>query len=232
MAEMNFFGEWEKNLENIKYFHAFLAEKDYVTQILKSGSAMEEEQAFHVLQKIPLERFIDCICRLCPKHDFDKSDVPIFSNFERAAIRVPELLEFSENGLTFDELGYQLMQCKKEAAKKKYGENQGKIAELCGLAEITNQRPRIVTLTSFGKYVIPYSAEEKIPVLKKMILRNAYLQCLIKRASVGPVNYSDTVSCLAKSNQERRRTNVSHLMEFIFKGSKRESILRNIDWRA
>ena len=232
MAEMNFFGEWEQNLENIKYFHAFLAEKEYVTQILKYGSAMEEEQAFHVLQRIPLERFIDCICRLCPKHEFNKSDVPIFSNFERAAIRVPELLEFAEDGLTFDELGYQLMQCEKEAAKKKYGENQGKLAELCGVAEVSNQRPRIVRLTAFGKYAIPLSYEYKVSVLKKMILRNAYLQCLIKEASKNHVNYSDTVTCLAPSNRDRRRSNVNHLMEFILKGSRREYILQNIDWRA
>ncbi len=231
VVRLNFFGEWERNLENMKYFHAFLSEKEYVNRILRHGLLEEEKIAFRVLQQIPLEQFIDCICRLHPKHDFCKSDVPIFSDFEKSVIRVPELLEFAEHGLTFDELGYQLMGCAKEAAQKKYGENQGKIAELCGLAEIGVQKPRKVTLTSWGKYLVSISMETKMTVLRKMILRNAYLQCLISKAASGPVLYTDTVSCLAPSNQGRRRGNVRYLMEFILKGSKRESILRNIDWR-
>ena len=229
---MDFFGEWEKNLENVKYFHAFLTEKAYVNQILQNGLPEEEKQAYNVLQRIPLERFIDCICRLCPKHTFGKSDVPIFSDFEKSAIRVPELLEFADDGLTFDELGYQLKQCEKEVAKKKYGENQGKMAELCGVATVSKSRPRRVHLTAFGKYVIPLTKEDKMEVFKKLVLRNAYLQCLIKAASKGSVHYSETVACLAPTNRDRRRGNVRYLMKFIFTGSRRESILENIDWEA
>lgn len=229
---MDFFEEWKRNLESVKYIHAFLAEKEYVNEIFLHGAPVEEKHAYEVLAGIPLERFIDCICRLRPKSDFEKADVPIFSNFEKSVIRVPELLSFAPQGLTFSELGYQLMQCANDVAQKKYGENQSKLAELCGVAEIGKKRPRIVKLTAWGKYLVPLSPEVKLSIFKKMILRNAYLQCFICKAAKGPIHYKDTVECLAPSNQKRRGSNVHYLMDFIFKGSKKEHILRQIDWKV
>lgn len=231
---MNFFEEWKRNLENVKYIYAFLAEKDYVNETFLHGSPWEVQQACEVLVGIPLERFLDCICRFQPKGDFSKADVPIFSNFERSVIRVPELLSFAPEGLTFSELGYQLMQCANEVAQKKYGENQSKLAALCGVVAIGNERPRVVRLTALGRYLVPLPPEEKMAVFQRMVLRNGYLQYFIHEVagSKDSISYKETVSCLAPSNQKRRGPNVHYLMNFIFKGSKRKSVLQRIDWKV
>lgn len=229
---MDFFEEWKRHRENVAYIRAFLAEKDFVNDILIHGSQLEEEKAYSVLQSIPLERFIDCIFRVRPKKNFDKSDVPIFSNFERSVIRVPELLAFAPEGLTFSELGYQLMKCTNDVAQKKYGENQSKLAAICSVTEIGMARPRMVKLTSFGKYLVTQPTDEKFQIFKRMLLRNAYLQDLVWKAKQGPISYKETVTCLAPSNQKRRGSNVHYLMDFIFKGSQRENILQNIDWKV
>ncbi len=229
---MNFFEEWERNLENTKYIHAFLAEKDYTKEVLETGLACEVEQACSVLQKVSLERFIECICRFRPKKKFDKSEVPIFSNFEMGAVRTPELLAFTEAGMTFDALGYQLNHCQGLVAQKKYGENQGKLAALLGVASVTERKPRLVRATALGNYLNTVSAEEKSAIWKRMLLRNAYMQHIIASIAKGPLKYKDTVSCLAESNIIRRRGNVRALIELILKGSKKECLLQHIDWRV
>lgn len=229
---MNFFEEWERNLENTKYIHAFLAEKEYTTEVLQVGLLPEVEEACRVLQKIPLERFIDCICRFHPKKGFDKSEVPIFSNFENGAIRTPELLDFAKEGMTFDALGYQLNQCQGMVAQKKYGENQGKLAALLGVASIGEVKPRLVKATALGNYLNTVSTEMKETIWKRMLLRNSYLQFLISSAIKGPVKYKDTVACLAESNIIRRRGNVRMLVELVLKGSKKEFAMQQIDWRV
>lgn len=227
---VDFFERWGRNLENVSYIYHFLGEQEETIHIINDGFLSQEETVYSVLTHVELERFIDCICRLSPKSHFDKSDVPVFSDFQKAAIRVPELLEFAPDGLGFDALGYQLMRCCGEIAQKKYGENQAKLAELLGLVSISMTKPRIVKLTSWGSYLITMSWDLKAPALKRMVLRNAYIQYLIREACKGPVNYRDTVSCLADSTIVRCRTNVRRLTEFILKGSKRETLLNRIDW--
>lgn len=227
---MDFFEQWGRNLENVLYIYYFLEEREDTIHTLGYGFPEQEEMVYRVLTHVELERFIDCICRLKPKDHFEKSDVPVFSDFQKASIRVPELLEFSPDGLGFDALGYQLMHCQGKIAQKKYGENQAKLAELLGLVSISVRKPRVVKLTSWGLYLIPVPWENKASILKRMTLRNAYIQFLIREACKGSVNYRDTVDCLANSTVVRCRTNVRKLMEFILKGSKRESLLKNIDW--
>ncbi len=229
---MNFFDQWAGSLENTKYIHAFLAEKKYVNDIFQKGLPPEVEKACAVLRKISIERLVDCICRLQPKKGFDKSEVPIFSNFKNGAVRTPELLEFTPEGMFFDTLGYQLMQCPTQVAQKKYGENQGKLAAILGVAHVGDERPRRVTVTALGKYLNSVSDAEKKIIWQRMVLRNAYLQFLIQSAVKGSIKYKDTVACLATSNVARRRGNVRDLIELALKGSKKEYILQNIDWKV
>ena len=229
---MNFFEEWASHFENTKYTYDFLAEKSYVYEIFKNGLPQEVEKACRVLEKIPVERFIDCICRLYPKKRFEKSDVPIFSSFENGAIRTPELLEFTPEGMTFDALGYQLMQSLTQVAQKKYGENQGKLAAILGSAYVNDESPRKVTVTALGRYLNSVSDVERKIVWQRTVLRNAYLQFLIRAAARESVRYKDTVACLAPSTVVRRRGNVHELMDLALKGSKKEFILKNIDWKV
>lgn len=229
---MSFFEDWAGSLENTKYIHAFLSEKEYVNEVFQKGLPKEVEKACLVLRKISIERFVDCICRFYPQKSFNKSDVPIFSNFENGAVRTPELLDFMPEGMTFDALGYQLMQCMSQGAQKKYGENQGKLAAILGVAHVGEERPRRVTVTALGRYLNSVSDEEKEIIWRRMVLRNAYLQFLIREAAKGPIKYKDTVCCLAASNVARRRGNVRELMELALKGSKKEYILQNIDWKV
>lgn len=227
---MDFFEQWGRNLENVSYIYYFLEEREDTIRTLKYGFPGQEEMVYRVLTHVELERFVACICRLKPKKHFEKSDVPVFSDFQKASVRVPELLEFAPDGLGFDALGYQLMRCQGKMAQKKYGENQAKLAELLGLVSISTTKPRMVKLTSWGLYLIPMPWEDKSSVLKKMVLRNAYIQCLIRESSKGSVSYRDTVNCLAYSTVERCRSNVKKLMEFVLKKSKKESLLKHIDW--
>ena len=159
---MGFFKRWGGNLENVSYIYYFLRERRETLDIIQTGLPEQEEIVVQVLLHVEIERFIDCICRLSPKENFEKGDIPVFSDLQKSAIRVPELLEFSPEGLGFDALGYQLMHCHGEIAQKKYGENQAKLAEVLGLVSISEKKPRIVKLTSMGKYLIPFSFEKNL----------------------------------------------------------------------
>lgn len=61
----------------------FLEEREDTIHTLGYGFPEQEEMVYRVLTHVELERFIDCICRLKPKDHFEKSDVPVFSDFQK-----------------------------------------------------------------------------------------------------------------------------------------------------
>ena len=117
-----------------------------------------------------------------------------------------------------------------EAAQKKYGENQSKLAALMSLVELSNTRPIVVKETAWGSFLTRYDYSEKKDVLKKLLLRDPCVQNIICRAFSGSVQYDDVVSFLKKSTKIRRRTNVRYLVSFILQDTDREIALSNIDW--
>lgn len=229
---MTFFEKWGQNLENSSYIYSFLSNKENVRQCWIHGTNQQEKLVCDVLTHVNIARFINCICIYHPRKGFSKRDIPQFSRLDMAGIRLPELLAFSEEGLGFDDLGYQLIKSKGAVAQKKYGENHSKLAELMGLVTIERKSCSIVKLTSLGEYLISCSIPQKEAIWRRMLLRNPYLQYLLGRACKGRISYAESVACLAPSTQGRRRSNVHLLVEFILKGSAKEFMLENIDWKC
>jgi hypothetical protein len=160
------------------------------------------------------------------------ADIPCFSSFENGASRLNELLEFSPEGATFEEIGYQLMNSVKSGARVKYGENHSKLAAMMSLVIISNTRPIVVKPTPWGSFLTRYSFAEKADILKKLLLRDVCVKSILSKAFIGPVNYRDVVSFLSPSTMIRRCTNVKKLIEFILIDSEREIYLSNINWEV
>lgn len=231
---MGFYRNWkEKGLtspDSNEYLEKFLRSEPETLLALKSGDEEELQEAYDVLHATPISAFfhgLKCITDLPP---LAPADIPCFSTMENGASRLNELLSFAPEGLTFSQIGYQLMNSVKDGAQKKYGENQSKLAALMSLVELSTTRPVVVKETAWGSFLTRYDYSDKKDVLKKLLLRDPCVQNLICRAFSGPVRYDDVVSFLKHSTKVRRRTNVRYLVTFILKESDHEIALSNIDW--
>lgn len=128
---MSFYGEWlacDNPLEEQLYIKNFLEGTQESSAPLFNGNEEDLDAAYAVIKQTPLTDFFEIIERDCQLPTLNAACVPCFSSLEKGASRVNEILEFEPEGLTFDQLGYQLMNSKKQGAQKKYGENQAKLA--------------------------------------------------------------------------------------------------------
>ena len=128
---MSFYGEWlacGNPLEEQLYIKNFLEGTQESSAPLFNGNEEDLDVAYAVIKQTPLTDFFEIIERDCQLPTLNAACVPCFSSLEKGASRVNEILEFEPEGLTFDQLGYQLMNSKKQGAQKKYGENQAKLA--------------------------------------------------------------------------------------------------------
>lgn len=224
---MRFFSEWKEQLDNDDFVVAFLSKSKDSMDELEKGSLSEIMIAYDVLQGIPLEHFIDILARFDFSRDAKPAEIPQFSNFEDGAIRLPEILEFEEDGLTFLEAGYKLVKAKTEGACVKYGENHSKLAMMMSL--IYKNLSKVYN-TALGTYMVTLHSEEKMDILKKLLLREYFIQKIICAAIVDIVNYRKIAVSLSDSTALRRRSNVKFLVEFILNGSEYENAKNNIQW--
>lgn len=233
---MGFFSDWKtKNQEGLSttdYIVNFIISDDYSLSSFENANDIELESAYEILSNVRLCVFLEELSKLQNVPKLTAADVPCFSTMENGASRLNELLVFSPDGLTFSEIGYQLMNSVTEAAQKKYGENQSKLAAMMGLVTLSNTRPIVVKPTSWGNYLTHYSFSEKKDVLKKLLLRDPCIQNMLFGVLRGFVKYKEVVSFLKPSTQIRRRTNVRCLVNFILEGSEYEILLSNIDWEV
>ncbi len=232
---MGFYYEWGQNMGTTKeshYIYKFLRSDAESISPLLSGSMEEQEGIYKILTSTPIESFFECLMKMTSElPSLNSSQIPCFSNMEKGASRLNELLLFSKNGLTFEQIGYQLIKAKSNCAKIKYGENQAKLALMMSLVSFDKKRPIVVYPTAWGTYLTRFSFEEKKNVLKKLLLRNPCIQHILFLAFHGVVSYQKVVSFLSKTSIVRRRTSVKYLITFILNDTERKDILKNIEWK-
>lgn len=233
---MGFYTAWKNTTvygeDEYDFVCDFLRPSTDAVSALLEGSEEELITAFEVIKATPLMRVLDCFIDIAGNEPLTPADIPCFSKLENGTSRLNELLEFYPAGVTFAEIGYQLMNSVKPGAKVKYGENHSKLAAMMSLVDISNTRPIVVKPTLWGSFLTRYSFAEKSDVLKKLLLRDKCVKSMLSKALVGPVNYRDVVLFLSPSTMTRRGTNVKKLLEFIIKDSEREIYLSNINWEV
>lgn len=231
---MGFYDDWkcakDSGIDESMYILDFLKKTPESLEVFIAGQATEVALAVDVLVNTDLELFLDKLDELDFSREPEKSEVPQFSSFENGAIRVPELLQFADDGLTYDDLGYQMVKANRIGACIKYGENHSKLADLMSLVTISKTRPAIVKSTALGKHLVAFDLDEKADVLKKLLLRDYFMQRMISEAKRGMTYYSDVASCLSESTRIRRRSNVKCLAEFILENGEGSHIYKNIVW--
>lgn len=146
--------------------------------------------------------------------------IPQYSNFEDGAYKVVEILDTEDDrGLTFDELGDLFGVTDTDYARKKYGEEQSKLAEFLDFVAITYTRPRKIYLTKLGKLFIQASCTEKKKIINQQIIRMEIVKDIIQKqliTSFKLVNYlSKPEGPLALSTAERRSSNVRTLFNIL-----------------
>lgn len=230
---MNYYEKWikETSTNNIQEkIVAFLHSYPETIEAFLSTNKSEMEFAYLALNETSLTVFLDTLRRIDKYPVLTTKDVLCFSKLENGVSRLNELLEFSPEGLTFAELGAQLVGSAKLPAQIKYGENHSKLAAALNLVEISNTRPAIVKSTPWGSYLTNFSLSEKESVIKKLLLRNACVQSVIGKALNGEVAFNDLALFLASSTRIRRMSNVRTLVTYILSGSDYETALKNINW--
>lgn len=232
---MSFYAEWlNSNINNDNcngYVSQFLKKAPDTIERLHYGGNDELTAAFEVLSRTEIHAFLEILLTLQLDKALTASEIPQYSSFEDGVNRVPELLEFYPEGESFTDLGHQIICATNEAANRKYGENHSRLAESLDLVFVSESKPRNSKNTNWGHYLVQYRIEQKEPVLKKMLLREYFLQIIIQKAFHGNVSYFDLTSFLATSTAIRRRSNTKHLIEYILKDTDCECYLENINWK-
>lgn len=228
---MGFFTEWKFHPEDDQnYIQEFLSDVETSEKSLASGDEAELQNAFVLLSEKPIDLFIDSISANWEGISYKITDVPNFSNFDAASIRLPEILYFYQDGLDREALGANLTISTKEGARIKYAEQQSRIAAWLSLAEV-KLRPSNIKITNWGKYLFQFDKDTKAPVFRKLLLRNPYLQRFTKACITEPeIHYQSMVGDMPKSSMVRRRSNVKKLEEFILSDCNYSTCLQKIDW--
>lgn len=232
---MNFYSTWaetrELGVDDLSFMHGFLTLLPASQTVLFDGTSQDIEIALSTLSSIPVTEFINGIALLDRTKELTPAEVPCFSTFTNGAIRINELLEFAEDGLTYVDIGYQLMKTQSFTAQSKYGENHSKLAAAMSLVSINvHSRPANIRATSLGHYLVSFPLEQKANILRKLLLRDHCLQALIQKSLLGSVSYRSTVKQLSDSTAYRRRTSVKQLIEFALGFPETEYLLHHIMW--
>lgn len=226
---MKFYLEWENSLysieENKKYTKRFLSKDDASLKVFNEGTNDELVTVCKFLLEIPISNFIYCI-------DEDRkctTDMIIqYSNLEHALVDVVRVLKFNNNSLTFTELGKIIINAKEEGACKKYGENHAKLASELSMVKLERKSATIVSNTSFGDFSVGLSDKDRNELVKRLALRNKFIQKLIYLAKKGLVNYMDVaMETLSESTAIRRKSNVRQIVNLILAGNE---LANNIIW--
>ena len=232
-----FYTEWKKTRdrrENDSLFvQAFLNMESETLSFMDTNYCREQyENLLSFFQCVPTEVFFESICSRNHTFEYDTSDISQFSDFEKGAIVVPQILEFYPEGISFTKLGEKLIAAKEKEANRKYGENHASLASLMSLATITQKQRKLVFPTGLGHFLIDYTMNEKKRLLKAMLLRNPFIQAMIRVAITGYGSYGSLMKDLAESTARRRRQSVRHLLEFLLNDTDNEKDYHCVDWKV
>lgn len=230
---MSFYSTWHDvralGIDDSAFIESFIARSDVSLSTLNDGSEEEIATATQLLMTLPENEIVRVISGgkeipLLP------AEVPCFSTFSNGAVRLNELLEFTPEGLTYEEIGYQLVGATNQLAQIKYGENHAKLATMMSLVTISDHRPANVRATALGHYLVTVSYEDKAMVLKKLILRDPCIKAIVRTAAAGETNYRKVVENLSDSTAYRRRTSVRCAVEFALDLPEIRCLLDQIVW--
>lgn len=227
---MTFFDEWieaRKYEADKSFIKAFLDSDAKSLKVFETGSLEEIVKAVKLLTSIPISSFV---YEIDGSFNFCSRDVVQFSNFTHAVRNTCRILEYDENNLSFIKLGELLYHPKTESAKRKYGENHSKLAEVFSLVKIEGKTNCVINNTAFGSFSISISDVQLFEVLKRLGLRNSFNKELISCAKKGPVEYYSVAKRAIKSDDTilRRKSNVKQLLLFCIE--EESDILSNIIW--
>ncbi len=230
---MSFYSTWHDvralGIDDSAFIKSFIERSDVSLSALNDGNEQDIATVIQLLVALPEKEIVRMIsCKdeitLLP------ADVPCFSTFSNGAVRLNELLEFAPEGLTYAEIGYQLVGAASQLAQIKYGENHAKLAAMMSLVTISDHRPANIRATALGHYLVALSYEEKAVVLKKLILRDPCIQAIVQAAVAGEANYRRVVENLSDSTAYRRRTSVRCAVEFALDLPEINNLLDRIIW--
>lgn len=231
---MNFYITWANvrtlSVDDEAFFESFLQSSDVSLKILSEGNREDLSFAIKFLEDIPLVRYMETVSRMDVDNELKTAAIPCFSSFLHGAVRVSELLEFAPDGLTYTDIGHQIMNSANQSAQLKYGENHAKLAEMMSLVTIDYHKPAVVRATALGHYLTAVPWQKKADLLRKLLLRNQCVQLILWQAISGGVIYRNITNMLSESTAIRRRTNVKSFMEFILEPESVHHLLQNINW--
>ena len=226
---MNFYREWQNSMydieKNREYTKRFLNKDIESIEILNCGTVEELIDFCKFLLKIPINNFIFCI----DEDRFCSSDMIVqYSNLNHAIIDVSRILKFSDHAMTYTEIGMELIKAKEADACKKYGENHSKLAKELSMVIFEKKHVTKIFNTAFGNFSVDLSKKDRIEIVKRLILRNDFIQKLIYLSKKGLVNYMD-IACetLSESTAKRRKSNVKQLIYLVLENHE---LLNNIVW--
>lgn len=226
---MDFYMKWSSMLNNDieckKFINKFLNKEPETLDVFHSGTKDELAFACNLLLNIPIDKFIECI-------DVDKmcscDMIFQYSNFEHATINVSKILKYVESPLTFAQIGKLLINAKEDGACRKYGENHSKLAKEMSMVFIDKSYISEVKNTSFGDFSVGLSETTRIELIRRLALRNNFIQKIVYYAKNGFVNYMELVCyILSESTAIRRKSNVKYITYLILKDN---DLWNNIVW--
>ncbi len=225
---MSFYEEWEKvySIEKSSnlYFDEFLNLSQDSLKLFLEGPDDKLVQMVRFLVNIPIKEFI---LRINSSKDYSARDIVQFSNLDNAIMGVSSALKLKKVSLSFLEIGRILFFNKSDVACKKYGENHSKLARELSMVTFERKRDVKISNTPFGVFSLSLDNDDKIQVVRRLLLRNPFIQTFIYNARNGKVKYSDMTKCLAYKTSLRRKSNVKKIINIILEG---EECLDNIIW--
>ena len=231
---MNFYEIWNEvkinNISEQSFLSDFLSFTEPSTFILKNGTKSELVTFCNVILDTSIEKLVDSI-KFVDANSINPDIILQFSNFEDGVFEVPRNIKMKGKSLTFNELGKLIMNSKEEGACKKYGENHSKLAYQLSLVNLNREGCFYVSNTSFGDFSVGMSKEDLLNVVRRLLLRNNFIKLIVKMAKEGNCDYSLLAkNYLSDSTAGRRKSNVKYAVNLILKGTKYESLLKNIVW--
>lgn len=225
---MGFYEDWRNSTldDEDYYIQSFLSKSEESLNVFKYGTIEELVVAVTFLLSKPIKYFLDKINKT---YDYNPADLVQYSNFDHAITNVCSVISFSKKALTFSEIGKIIMRSKLDGACKKYGENHAKLANELSLVELYKGSSYLVKNTSLGDFTLRISNEDKRQLVKRLALRNKFIQTLIFHAKEEMTYYEElALKVVSVSTLTRRKSNIKYLVSLILEEDK--EILNNIIW--
>ena len=230
---MIFYELWDSaktnKIDESSFLYDFLRETDLSTEVIYNGTSDDILMFVSILLSTPSDLFIEKIEENF--HEISPETIMQFSTFEHAVFSINKLIHFSNGKMTFSQLGREIMHSREEGACKKYGENHSKLAAMLGSVVLEREGSFVVKNSNFGEFSVSMSKEDKIEIIKRLALRNPFIQKIISDAKNGNCDYMVLAQqYLSESTALRRRSNVRYIVSLVLSGTKYEYLNKNIVW--